>query len=116
MAETPTKLLAIWSTADREVALYNTFMYVHNAQKNAWWDHVRLLVWGPSSKLLSVDEELQFRVKAMIADGVDVMACKACADHYGVSEKLEELGVNVLYTGVALTEMLKDAGWKQITY
>ena len=109
------KLLVIWSSADREVALHNVFMYTHNAKRHGWWDEVRLLVWGPSDRLLAEDAELQEGLRAMIADGVEVMACKACADRLGVGEALEQLGVNVFYAGTALTEMLKG-GWKTLTY
>jgi hypothetical protein len=111
----PNKLLVVWSSADREVALHNVFMYTHNAKKNGWWDEVRLLLWGPSDRLLAEDEELQARIKAMMADGVEVLACKACSDRLGVSEELEALGVNVFYVGTALTEMLKE-GWTTLTY
>ena len=111
----PNKLLVIWSSADREVALHNVFMYTHNAQKRGWWDEVRLLLWGPSDTLLAQDADLQERVRAMMADGVEVMACKACSDQLGATEALEQLGVNVFYVGTALTEMLKE-GWVTLTY
>jgi hypothetical protein len=114
MAES-SKLLVVWSSADREVALHNVFMYTHNAKKNGWWDEVRLLLWGPSDRLLAEDKELQARIQAMMADGVEVLACKACSDRLGVSEDLEALGVNVFYVGTALTEMLKE-GWTTLTY
>ena len=52
----PNKLLVVWSSADREVALLNVFMYTHNARKHGWWDEVRLLLWGPSDRLLVEDE------------------------------------------------------------
>ena len=109
------KLVVVWSSADREVALHNVFMYTHNAKKNGWWDEVRLLLWGPSDRLLVEDEELQTGVQAMMADGVEVLACKACSDRLGVTEELEALGVNVFYVGTALTEMLKE-GWTTLTY
>jgi hypothetical protein len=111
----PSKLLVIWSSADREVAMHNVFMYTHNAAKNGWWDEIRLLLWGPSDRLLAEDAELQQGIRAMIVDGVEVLACKACSDRLGVSEALEELGVNVFYAGTALTEMLKE-GWTTLTY
>ena len=111
----PSKLLVIWSSADREVALHNVFMYTHNAQKHGWWDEVRLLLWGPSDRLLAEDAELQEGIRAMLADGVEVLACKACSDRLGVSKALEQLGVNVFYVGTALTEMLKE-GWTTLTY
>jgi hypothetical protein len=111
----PNKLLVVWSSADREAALHNVFMYTHNAKKQGWWEEVRLLLWGPSDRLLVEDEELQTRLRAMMDDGVEVLACKACADRLGVGEDLAALGVNVFYTGVALTEMLKE-GWTTLTY
>jgi hypothetical protein len=111
----PTKLLVIWSSADREVALHNVFMYTHNAKKRGWWEQVRLLIWGPSGPLLAGDQELQGELRAMQADGVEIMACKACSDRLGASEALEALGVNVFFVGTTLTEMLKT-GWVSLTY
>jgi hypothetical protein len=75
---------------------------------------VRLIVWGPSAKLLCEDKELQEHVGRMKDHGVELLACKACAEMYGVSEKLTELGVSVIYMGEPLTEMLKD-GWATLS-
>ena len=47
--------------------------------------------------------------------GVELVACKACADSYGVSDKLEELGVEVKYMGQPLTAMLKG-DWVVATF
>ena len=105
-----TKLVVIWTSGDREVALKMVFMYTLNSRKYGWWDAVRLVVWGPSSKLLAEDRELQDYVKRMKDQGVELLACQACADMYGVSEKLTELGIGVIYMGEPLTEMLKT-GW-----
>ena len=60
------KLVVVWTSGDKEVAMKMVFMYTYNAKKQAWWDDVTLLVWGPSSKLLSQDKELQDYVKKMI--------------------------------------------------
>ena len=111
----PSKLLVVWTSGDRDVALKMVFMYIHNAKLNGWWDQVQLLVWGPSSKLLSVDTELQEYVKKMKDAGIILTACKACADSYGVSESLQNMGIDVKYMGVPLTEMLKT-GCKTITF
>jgi hypothetical protein len=37
-----------------------------------------------------------------------VKACKGCSDMYGISEKLEELGINVYYVGKVLTDYIKE--------
>lgn len=113
--ETPTKLALLWSTADREVALHPIFMYAHNGKKLAWWEEVVLIIWGPSVNLLTQDEELQEKIKAMIQVGVKVKACRNCADSYDATEALERLGVEVDYMGQPLTAMLKD-GWATLTY
>ncbi len=102
------KLVVVWTSGDREVALKMVFMYTYNAKKYGWWDDITLLVWGPSSKLLTEDTELQDYVKNIKDIGVNLLACKGCADLYGVSEKLEEIGVTVRYTGVDLTNFIKE--------
>ncbi len=47
--------------------------------------------------------------------GIELLACKACADRYGVSLKLEELGITVKYMGEPLTSMLKT-DWVVMTF
>lgn len=102
------KLVVLWTSGDREVALKMVFMYTYNAQANAWWDDITLVVWGPSAKLLSEDKELQDYMSRIMDAGVSVKACKGCSDQYGVSDKLEELGITVLYIGKELTDYLKE--------
>ena len=109
------KLGVVWTSGDRDVALKMVFMYTLNAKSRNWFDEVRLVVWGPSAKLLSVDEELQQEIARMKDAGIELVACKACADSYGVSEKLEQLGVEVKYMGVPLSNMLKQ-DWKVVTF
>jgi hypothetical protein len=42
-SEDPSRLLVVWTSGDREVALKMVFMYTFNAKRLAWWDTVRLL-------------------------------------------------------------------------
>jgi hypothetical protein len=111
----PSKLLVIWTSGDRDVALKMVFMYTYNAKRNGWWDEINLLVWGPSSQLLSGDTELQEYIRKIKDIGVTLTACKACSDSYGVSETLEKMGVDVKYMGIPLTDMLKS-GWTTISF
>ena len=111
----PSKLLVIWTSSDKDVAEKMVFMYTYNAKKNGWWDEVRFIIWGPSSKLLSNDNDLQNYLAKMKETGVELLACKACADMYDVTEKLEKMGVDVKYMGVPLTDMLKS-GWVTMTF
>lgn len=102
------ELVVLWTSGDRDVALKMAFMYTYNAKVKGWWPEVSLIVWGPSAKLLVEDAELQDYMQRIIAAGIDVMACKACSDSYGVSEKLTAMGIDVKYMGQPLTHFLKS--------
>jgi len=110
--QTPKHLVVLWSSGDREVAFKMAFMYTLNSKKRGWWEEVTLVVWGPSSKLLTEDRELQAELEKMKQAGVELLACKACADGYGVSDALEGLGVTVKYMGEPLTGFLKEPDYK----
>jgi len=109
------KLYVLWTSADREVALKMVFMYTANSKLKGWWKEVCLIVWGPSSKLLTEDAELREQVANMKHAGVEVVACKACAEAYGITPDLESMGIEVKYMGQPLTEILK-AGKTIITF
>jgi len=102
------KLVILWTSGDREVALKMVFMYGLNAKVKGWWKDVTLIVWGPSSKLLTEDRELQEYIEKMKESGIELLACRACSDQYGVTETLEKIGVNVIYMGQPLTDYLKN--------
>jgi hypothetical protein len=101
-------LVVLWTSGDRDVAINMVFMYTFNAKRRNWWNDVRLVVWGPSSRLLAEDEELQAEITKIREAGVILEACKACSDRYGVSDDLAQLGIDVRYMGVPLTEYLKE--------
>ncbi len=111
----PANLMVLWTSGDRDVALKMVYMYTYNAKKYGWWKEIRFVIWGPSSLLLSVDKELQDYTKKMMDEGVIVEACKACADSYGVSDKLASFGIDVKYMGQPVTDMLKS-GWASMTF
>lgn len=101
------KLVILWTSGDKEVAEKMVFMYTINSKRFEWWKDITLVVWGPSAKLLSEDADLQESIKAVLEQGTAVKACKGCADMYGVSDKLTELGVEVKYMG-ELTDYIKE--------
>lgn len=109
------RLAVLWTSGDPEVAHRSCLMYAHAARKQKWFDEVVLIVWGPSARLLAADKDIQAKVKAMMQDGVKVQACVACADSYGISDRLKELGLEVKGMGAPLSDMLKQ-GWKVLTY
>ena len=113
--ETPGSLAILWTTGEKEVFTKVVYPYGLNSTKQGWWETVTLIVWGPSSKLLSEDSELQEMLKRLKDAGAVLTACKWCSDQYGVSEKLAELGVDVKYMGKPLTQFLKS-GYKMLIF
>lgn len=101
------KLVVLWTSQDKEVAQKMVFMYTKNSKLRDWWGQVRLVVWGPSAKLLATDGELQEELEELKRAGVELQACKSCADQYGVSERLADLGVEVIHIGTQMTSYLK---------
>jgi len=101
------QLIVLWTSQDREVAQNMVFMYTLNSKLQGWWDKVKLIVWGPSAKLLSTDIEQQSELKKLKEAGVKLQACKACADRYDVAGKLMDMGIEVIYMGLPLTEYIQ---------
>jgi hypothetical protein len=101
-------LAILWTSSDLDVAIKMVFMYAKGAKKNNWWKSINIIIWGPSSKLTSENETIQNEIKEMQELGIIVEACKACADQYGVSDKLEEMNISVKYMGEPLTDFLKS--------
>ena len=109
------RLAVVWTSGDPEVAEKVCFMYTNNAKLKGWFDEVVLIVWGPSAKLLSENKQLQESIKKMMADGVKVEACIACANMYGVADQLKSFGIDVKGMGSVLSDYLKG-GWKVLTF
>jgi len=102
------RLVLLWASGDREVAEKMALMYALNSRLRGWWDRVLLIVWGASVQLLCRDQGLQKRLDDLLQAGVEVQACQACADMYGLSEQLRGMGVEVKYMGEPLTGILKS--------
>ena len=100
------KLLVIIATSDREKALAG-LMYACNVLKNTWLDDIKVVFFGPSEKLAAFDDEIACFIKE-ITDKSDCFACKAISDKAGVSEKLQEAGVEVEYVGTIVSNAIKE--------
>ncbi|MGC9372090.1 MAG: DsrE family protein [Thermovirgaceae bacterium] len=102
------KLLVLWTTAERETVDNMVFMYTLNAKLQGWWKNVTLLVWGAATKLAVEDETVGETLKSFREKGIRTIACKKCAENLGAVEKLEDLDIEVFYTGEFLTEWMKS--------
>lgn len=111
------KISILWTSGDPEVAKHVVMPYSFYSKKAGWFDEVRLIVWGPSSKLLSESEVFQKKIADLQEAGVMVEACVMCSDSYGVSDQFREMGIEVIPMGEPLSDRLKSDGeWKVITF
>jgi len=85
-----TKVFVILSSGDREVALEVGLVYPLNAVKNRWMDEVKLIIFGPSEKIAAFDMEVRARIEELQKAGIDIMACKWCADRMKITATLED--------------------------
>jgi len=115
-ASKPSSLVVLWTSGDPDVAHRVALMYTHAAKTAGWFEEVRLIVWGPSQRILVGDKDLKAKLAAMRKDGVVVEACIACAESYGIVEDLRQLELPVKPMGPPLTAYLKDPKYTVITF
>ena len=101
-------LYVLWTNDNPVTAEKMVFMYTINSLIHGWWEKVTLIIWGAPAKLVSEDLAIQKKIREALDAGVNVTACKACADQLGVTEALENLQIEVKYWGQPLTEVLKN--------
>ncbi len=112
----PTRLAVVWTSDDPLLAHRMLLMYVGASQRAKWFDENLIIIWGPSAKLVSEDQEIQAKIQSMMKSGVTFQACVACASMYGVSDDLRALGIEVKGMGAPLTKILQDDGWDVMTF
>jgi len=106
--EKSNKLNILWTNADLLTSDKMVMMYATNSMLRHWWDEVTVIIWGATAQLVAENNMMQERIKLAQHAGVHFSACKACADQLGVAEKLLDLGIEVIYWGAGLTEILKS--------
>ncbi|SMC81850.1 DsrE family protein [Papillibacter cinnamivorans] len=107
MAET-NRLYILWTNADLITSDKMVMMYAINSKLHFWWEEVTVIIWGATAKLVAENASIQEKIRAARQAGVHFSACKACSDQLGVSGKLRELGIEVIFWGEGLTAILKE--------
>lgn len=101
-------LVILWTSDDPLLAERMVLMYTHGAKTAGWFEHVTLIIWGPSVQLTAENVKVREKLTAMQEDGVVIEACVACANAYGVTDELKALGFDVKGMGKPLTDYLKS--------
>ncbi|HTX70795.1 MAG TPA: DsrE family protein [Thermoleophilia bacterium] len=104
----PDHLHILWTNADPLTAEKMVFMYAGNALRRGWWRRVTIIIWGSTAALIASDAAIRSQIEALRATGVEFSACRACAEELGVTAELEALGIEAIYWGEPLTELLRS--------
>lgn len=107
-------LYILWTNADLLTSDKMVMMYATNSMLHRWWKGVTVIIWGATAKLAAENEMIRGKIRIAQQAGVRFSACKTCSDQLGITDKLAELGVEVIYWGEGLTALLKD-GEKLLT-
>lgn len=66
-------------------------------------ERVQITLWGPTTRLVAEQEQVQRGIRELMDAGVYVVACRASAEEYKVVERLEAFG------GIELKKLSKRA-------
>lgn len=102
------KLNILWTTDNKDTIFNMIAMYAGNSKRLNWWKEVNIIIWGASAKLAGDDTQVQTEILELLNQGITIEACKDCCDNFGVTEKIERLGVSVRYMGEPLTAYIKN--------
>ena len=53
------KLNILWTTDNRDTVFNMLSMYAINSVNKGWWEHVNIILWGASVKLVANDTQVQ---------------------------------------------------------
>lgn len=101
-------LYVLWTNADIYTAQMMLLMYTRNSKVHGWWQRVTVIIWGATAKLVAENQGIQEHIKLAQDVGVEFSACRACAKQLNVVEQLESQGIEVIYWGEPLTEVIKS--------
>ena len=101
-------LHVLWTNDDVNTSNLMVLMYATNGMLYQLWDSVTVIVWGATAKLVAENELIQGQIKVAQNANVKFSACIACARQFGVVEKLEELGIEVIPWVEPFTEIVQS--------
>ena len=101
------KLTVLWTSGEKDVATKVVLRYIDNIVEHKSWEHIELIIWGPSVKL-AVDDDIRDKLMKLIREDIVVKACQLCAEDYNVSDELQCMGVHLEAIEPELTKIIQD--------
>ncbi len=107
------KVLIIIGTGDHEKAKTGC-RYAMRTLQEGWLERVKVVFFGPGERVLVENPDIQEMVKH-IGQAEKPLACKAISDESGTSGRIEDLGVEVVYVGKIISDLIKE-GWTPMVW
>jgi len=104
----PKRLHILWTNDNFYTSSLMVITYATNSMAYHLWDSVTVIIWGATVKLAAENELIQEQIKTAQHAKVNFSACISCARQYGVVEKLESLGIEVVPWTEALTDIIRN--------
>ena len=101
------RVCLILASSDKDVLKWG-LRYAWRSTKEKYLEDIKVIIFGPSEKVIAEDPELQESVKRFMDLGKVISACKACSDEDGVSEELSGLDIKVEYVGSVIGQLIKE--------
>lgn len=98
----------LWTNDNVDTSEHMVLMYATAAMNYEFWEKVKVIIWGASSKLVAENADIQKAVLAAQEAGVEFVGCISCAEKLGTVDALTALGVELLKMGGPLTEIIKN--------
>ena len=98
----------IWTNADPLTSANMVMMYAKNSLLNGWWDKVTVICWGAVQPLIIHDPHIRELIRKLQSEGVQFSACLTCSDKLGLTEKLQELGIETVRWGKRTSELMQN--------
>jgi Uncharacterized protein conserved in archaea len=102
------KLTILWTSGEKDVATKVVLKYVESLVEHKFWKEIEVMVWGPSVKLVCDDDTVKTKVTKLISSGIVFSACVVCADDYGVTNILTQMGIKLEMMGEKLTHLIQE--------
>ncbi len=105
----------LWTTDSPDTAMLMIREYTTQSLAYKWWEHVRIILWGGSVRLIKDNKYIQVSLMQMAHLGIEIVADKNCVDSLDAAELFESLEIEIRYMGKELTDIINDDTQKVIT-
>jgi len=98
----------LWTNDNQHTSQFMVFFYATQSMVHRHWDEVTVILWGAPVKTITENKILQEEMNLARLAGVRFSACTSCANKFGVTDLLRELGVEIFAWTQPFTQLVKQ--------